>query len=478
MDKKINEFDTYLKKNNMAAPTNFTSISDNLSGKIKTFGIGDHEFDEHYNVIFSSGSHSGRRELVVHPGVHTWIPPASGNQTTIPAIAGDGRAGPAASEQPFTRSKRRAEEGTTSATRLDDGAAGADVDEMEEAEEVNAEIRRIEEKRDMHKAKAEQLKTELDESKEEVRKRDMEIERLTTELDESKQEVVKLTASLDESKEEVVKLTTSLMEARGQVNASTASVEEILMLTASLDASKQEIIMSKQEVDNLTASLEESKQEILHLTTSQTALLQAPASPDSVARVAELEEELQKCKGELEALKLRSMESTESPLMSTENHKHAMKLKEEQWIKKNRELEDKCNAMNANLTKQCYEGARELQNMKKTTEIAFSQRESLSNKLLNAQYNERNLRRRFDELTREQEELLAAVHEAPSGDTSLRIALDKMTKKNEDHKTWWEASVKHREGVVKQNEILRYNEEIYKEQVSRIHPLEFHLSDA
>ena len=77
MDKKINELDEFLKRGTGKTSTNFTSISNELSGKIKTFGIGDHEFDEHYKAIFPTGVHSGRRELTIHSDVKTWHPQAN-----------------------------------------------------------------------------------------------------------------------------------------------------------------------------------------------------------------------------------------------------------------------------------------------------------------------------------------------------------------------------------------------------------------
>jgi hypothetical protein len=57
--------------------TRFTSISQVLGGKIKTFGAGKHMFDVHYKAIFSSNNPGGGREWIVQPDVLQWIPPPS-----------------------------------------------------------------------------------------------------------------------------------------------------------------------------------------------------------------------------------------------------------------------------------------------------------------------------------------------------------------------------------------------------------------
>ena len=72
MDKEILKLDTTLRRGSTA--TKFTSISDVLSGKLKSFGHKDHMADEHYRAIFSNGSHAGRKELAVHPDVKIWRP--------------------------------------------------------------------------------------------------------------------------------------------------------------------------------------------------------------------------------------------------------------------------------------------------------------------------------------------------------------------------------------------------------------------
>ena len=72
MDKKILDMDISLRKG--STTTKFTSISDVLSGKLKSFGHKDHMADEHYRAIFSNGSNPGRKELAVHPDVKIWRP--------------------------------------------------------------------------------------------------------------------------------------------------------------------------------------------------------------------------------------------------------------------------------------------------------------------------------------------------------------------------------------------------------------------
>ena len=54
--------------------TNFVSITDVLSGKIKTFAAGEHARDEHFKAIFLSDCPGGGRSLQIHPGVAVWTP--------------------------------------------------------------------------------------------------------------------------------------------------------------------------------------------------------------------------------------------------------------------------------------------------------------------------------------------------------------------------------------------------------------------
>ncbi len=52
----------------------FTSISAVLSGKFKSFGVGEHKLDKHYRAVFSTNGHAGRRETTVHSDVKAWYP--------------------------------------------------------------------------------------------------------------------------------------------------------------------------------------------------------------------------------------------------------------------------------------------------------------------------------------------------------------------------------------------------------------------
>ena len=72
MDKQIVFLEQALQKNSES--DKFTSISDVLSGKIKSFGVGEHKLDKHYRAIFSTNGHSGRRETIVHSDVKAWYP--------------------------------------------------------------------------------------------------------------------------------------------------------------------------------------------------------------------------------------------------------------------------------------------------------------------------------------------------------------------------------------------------------------------
>jgi len=60
--------------NNTPGKTYFQSISNVLSGKVKTFAVGEHQADEHYNVIFDvsqPGTSIGRKHNI-KPGVYKY----------------------------------------------------------------------------------------------------------------------------------------------------------------------------------------------------------------------------------------------------------------------------------------------------------------------------------------------------------------------------------------------------------------------
>ena len=72
LDNAITELDTGLLQGRMG--TNFVSITNVLSGKIKTLASGEHKIDEHYKAIFKSDNPGGGRRLIVKPNVHVWTP--------------------------------------------------------------------------------------------------------------------------------------------------------------------------------------------------------------------------------------------------------------------------------------------------------------------------------------------------------------------------------------------------------------------
>jgi hypothetical protein len=75
LDHKIVDLDRMLMRAGGDTTTRFTSLSDVLEGKVKTFGAREHVSDEHFNAIFSSGNPGGRRALSVHPEVRRGDPP-------------------------------------------------------------------------------------------------------------------------------------------------------------------------------------------------------------------------------------------------------------------------------------------------------------------------------------------------------------------------------------------------------------------
>jgi hypothetical protein len=74
LERRIADLDGMFMRSGGDTTTRFTSVSDILNGKVKTFGVGEHSGDEHFRAIFSSGTPGGGRELVVHPGVVRWDP--------------------------------------------------------------------------------------------------------------------------------------------------------------------------------------------------------------------------------------------------------------------------------------------------------------------------------------------------------------------------------------------------------------------
>ena len=83
MDKMIQSLQTTSNGVLLSSTLSLTSISDTLSGKIKSFGIGKHMLDEHYSVIYASDRNSGAREPIVNPDVNIWYPETSSSIQTV-----------------------------------------------------------------------------------------------------------------------------------------------------------------------------------------------------------------------------------------------------------------------------------------------------------------------------------------------------------------------------------------------------------
>ena len=77
LDKDIVSLDSMMSRG--SGKTKFRSISDVLSGKIKTFAAGEHGLDEHFKVLFSIDSPGGGRLLTCNSDVERWIPPSTDN---------------------------------------------------------------------------------------------------------------------------------------------------------------------------------------------------------------------------------------------------------------------------------------------------------------------------------------------------------------------------------------------------------------
>ena len=71
MDRKILHLEQSLHRN--SGSDNFTSISDVLSGKIKSFGVGEHLTDKHFKALFTSDVHYCR-DPMIHSDVKAWYP--------------------------------------------------------------------------------------------------------------------------------------------------------------------------------------------------------------------------------------------------------------------------------------------------------------------------------------------------------------------------------------------------------------------
>ncbi len=78
IDDELTVVDQCMQSNSGVFSTKFTSISNMLSGKIKTFSKKEYKFDEHYRALFSIDGHSGRQDTPVLPDVKAWYPHGNG----------------------------------------------------------------------------------------------------------------------------------------------------------------------------------------------------------------------------------------------------------------------------------------------------------------------------------------------------------------------------------------------------------------
>ena len=74
LDNALVDLDSAINMGTGGTGTNFISVSGFLSGKIKTFGSGEHARDEHYRAIFISENPGGGRKLNAFPDVEIWTP--------------------------------------------------------------------------------------------------------------------------------------------------------------------------------------------------------------------------------------------------------------------------------------------------------------------------------------------------------------------------------------------------------------------
>lgn len=226
IDNQISYIDQSLQLKNGTSSTNFTSISDILSGKTKTFGIGEHKFDEHYRVIFSIDGHSGRQDTTIHEGVDTWYPPKTADSEdgdieaeNVTGDENDEAPAPSIGKKLATTPKKRK-------LKNGDPASIADFELVNQEEEANS------------------LKLELDECKEEIEVLKAELEKystLSTELADSRGEVRAIKEKLEKRKTDMRKyrsenenlkeaLTQSELQVLNHKEALTHAEEEIKTL--------------------------------------------------------------------------------------------------------------------------------------------------------------------------------------------------------------------------------------------------------
>ena len=72
LDRAMLRLDDILKQGR--DDTHFVSLSNIMSGKVKTFAVGEHAWDEHFRCIFVSDFPGGGRTLHTQLGVNVWKP--------------------------------------------------------------------------------------------------------------------------------------------------------------------------------------------------------------------------------------------------------------------------------------------------------------------------------------------------------------------------------------------------------------------
>lgn len=255
MDKQIVFLDQSLQKN--SGVTKFTSITDVLNGKIKSFGVGEHLTDEHYKAMFTSEILYCRGDPTIHQDVKAWYPENSGaNEDGVASITDDENdeapaQTPSSGKNPATTPKKR---------KLQNGdpASVSDFEAVTPVEQVHA---------------------------------------LRLELEELKQEIEELRTEMDKYADQVTDLSTELADSKGAVRE----------IKERLEKRKSDMRKYRTENDNLKEALTHAENE--NTTLKQTAELNLKEA------LTHAEEEIKTLK---QALELRNLSiSTDDAIMST-----------------------------------------------------------------------------------------------------------------------------------------------------------------
>ena len=220
MEDQILYLDKSMQASCGSTSTRFTSISDRLSGKIKTFGKGEYMSDEHYTAIFPTEVHFGRRgqTVRVHSGVGVWSSPLnSETQTNDEESADDENDDTGILDQanPSSKGKERASGSAFKRMRIsdDDGGGGCSAGNTEDKEEIHSLRNKLEdcngviegmrvasgEEQSLLKKEVEVLHQQLHESKESYAKDILALQQ-QIEFNASSQEQSLLRKELDDAK--------------------------------------------------------------------------------------------------------------------------------------------------------------------------------------------------------------------------------------------------------------------------------------